>query len=341
VLATLLAVALLLAPEQVAITWDAPATCPDAEYLRERIAQHLRGVEVEAAVVRAQVLAPAGEGAPWRLRIAIGDEGQRELEGASCAALADAAAVMVAISLNAAVAGDDADVPEPPVPAPTDDVPPAQPAAEMVEAATLDPPEPLATRPSAAPSTSPEPASRPRRSPPQAVLGVTTGVHGVGLPAPGAQLGGRVGLRWGPLSAAVTGTHWFRRERPVVGDIAASYQLTTGGLDLCGVLPLGRDPAAFELLACVEAEAGVLRAEGLRASPSRIQHHPWAAVGGGAGAAWIARSWLAVGLRANIVAPVIGRRFFVGDVSAGAVGPVDARGTLVLELRLPTIVAAR
>jgi hypothetical protein len=346
VLATILAVALRLAPDELAIAWEAPASCPDAAYLRARIVEQLRGVEVEATKVEARVSAPAAPGAPWHLWIAIGDEGRRELEGESCTALADAAAVMVAISLNAAVEADDLGIPEPP-PAEAPAVP-TEPG-PSTDAVAVDPsPEPFATPPEddgtpapVARTLTPEPPAGPRWQPPRAVLGISPGVHAVGLPAPGAQLGGRVGVRWGPLSAALSGTHFFRRERSVIDEVAASYQLTTGGLELCGVLVLGRGLAAFESFACAEAEAGRLRAEGLRAASPQVQRHPWVGVGGAAGAVWLARPWLALGLRADVVAPLLGRRFVVGDVSAGEVGPVDVRGALVLEVRVPAIVVAR
>lgn len=347
VLTPTLAVLLLLAPDEIAITWDAPPSCPDVGSVRERIAEQLRGARTEPTAVRARVSAPDAQGAPWRLWIAIGDEGQRHIEGHSCTALVDAAAVMVAISLETADEPVPLDVPEPPPePAPGDPLTIEATPTPQTEQATRG----ATSRPAALPpgvagaddATVPAPdarpssrSSRPRRGRARAVLGVTTGLHGVGLPAPGAGLGGRLGVRWGPLSAAITGTHWFQRQRPVTGEVAASYRLGTAGLDLCGALPLGRVPAAFELLGCGRGEAGVLRAEGLGATPSRTRHHPWVALGGAATAMWLPRPWVGLGLRAEVVAPLLGRRFVIGDASAGAVGPVDARGTLELEFRLP------
>lgn len=351
VLGTLI-LALRLAPEGIAIAWDAPASCPDVEYVRGRISEHLRGVEVEAAEVRAQVLAPALEGAPWRLQLVMGDGGRRELEGESCTALADAAAVMIAISLNAAARAAELAIPEPPPeppgPAPGPDGEPIQPreddaGAAAVPTLTGDPLAPSRDPDALDPSITTETSRRTRqaRRPLQALVGVTTGGHGVGLPAPGAGLGGRVGLRWGPLSLALVGTHWFRRQRPVVGDVAARYRLTTAGLEPCGGLTRGRAPWVFEPLACGVIEAGVLWARGVGALPSLTQRHPWIALGGGVGVAWVPRSWLAVGLRADVVAPLLGRQFVIGTASAGAVGPVDARGAVAVELRLPRIVRSR
>lgn len=341
-IAALQVAALLLAPAEPAISWHAPESCPDATYVRERVGEQLRGVEVEPIDVRARVFSPTEAGARWHMQITIGEDGERELQAESCAALADAAAVMIAISVNATVEERNAAVPEPP--------PVAEPARSTEPSTAPAPaPEPTAEPPStarieaAAPLRPPSPAGPSRRAwaPPRAVLGVTTGLHGVGLPAIGAGVGGFAGVRWGPLRVAVTGTHWIGRERAVVDEITATYRLGTGGLDLCGVLALGRIPAQLELLGCVQAEAGVLRAQGHRASPSRTLRDPWVAVGGGAGALWAPRSWLAVGVRADVVAPLLRREFVIGDLPAGAVGPVDARGTLVVELRFPRIREAR
>jgi hypothetical protein len=249
--------------------------------------------------------------------------------------------MMIAISLNASVGEQETSIPEPPRIADPVEIVGAKP--DGVDPVGPGPARPPDTRPRPEPSDDAARFAEPRRrrlGPPRAVLGVMTGLHGIGLPAIGAGLGGRLGVRWGPLRAALTGTHWIRRKRSVIDDVAASYQLGTGGLELCGVLALGRTPAQFELLACAEAEAGVLRAWGREASPSRTLRHRWLGLGGGLGAVWVPRSWIAVGLRIDLVVPLIGREFVIGNVSAGAIGPVDARGSLVFELRLPRIIGA-
>jgi len=377
VLSSTLAVALLFAPEPGGVSWDAPPSCPDVAYLRGRIAAQLRGIETEQVEVRARVWAPSTPGAPWRLRLSIGEDAWRELEGPSCAALADAAAVMIAISLAAARDGVDR-VPEPPVSpggaegagdvdelgggeeagavdelggpeevgaeeagAAEDgaaEAAAAEAAAAELGTAETDAPEaPLAesTDPGASPPRSGPTADLAARPRLQAQLGIRGGAHGVGLPAPGGGLGGEAGMRWGPWSIALTGMHWLQRERAVVGDVAARYRLSTGGLEVCGTLELGRAPAAFELVGCGAGEAGALRAEGLRASPPRTQRHPWVALGGVMGAGWRPRPWVGVRVRVEVMAPLLGREFVIGDVSAGRVGPVDARGTLALVVRLP------
>jgi hypothetical protein len=164
---------------------------------------------------------------------------------------------------------------------------------------------------------------------------VSTAIHGLGLPALGAGLGGRVGVQWGPLRAAAYGMHWFRRGRGVVEGVIAEYRASVGGLELCGVLPVGANAAAFELLGCAEGEGGRLHARGLGAAPDVVKNHPWVALGAGLGAAWSPRPIVAIGLRADALAPLARYRFSIGDEDAGQVGPVDLRGALVVEIRLP------
>jgi hypothetical protein len=274
--------------------------------------------------VRGRVLEPEAEGAPWRLQIELAGSDAREIQGESCDALVGAAAVMVAISLSSR---GHAAVPEPPPPEPAElEATDAEPS--DVEAVDAAGPEPTIAR------SDPLPARR--WGPARALLGVTVALHGAGLPSLGAGLGGRVGVLWGPLRVAAYGAHWFRRERAVVDDVAAAYQLGVGGLELCGVLGLGTAPAGFELLGCGEAEVGLLRAEGVRAESSNTQRRAWWAMGGGVGAAWTPRSFVALGLRADVLAPLNRFRFTIGSRPAGTIGPVDARGAVFVEFRLPS-----
>jgi hypothetical protein len=336
-----MALSLVLAPDPGAVVLDAPPGCPTAQDLHDRVMQQLgsANVDPEKVTFRARVREPETQGAPWSLQIEGAGAEVREIDGSSCDALIDAAAVMIAISLTAR----DPAVPEPPTPATReiDDraAPPPSSTQGVVQqprdasAQTTD--EPTRPPPQAEPST-PATTLAQRWGRPRAVIGVATGVHGVGLPAVGAGLGGRLGARWGPLRAAAYGMHWFRRQRPVVGEVAAAYQLGVGGLEVCGVASLGRGRGSFEILGCGMGEAGVLRAEGVAAAPSLIRRHPWLGLGGGVAATWVPHPIVAAGLRADVIAPLSRFAFSIGDAAAGTVGPVDARGTLVIELRVPS-----
>lgn len=343
--------ATLLGPpeEQVSLVWDAPAACPEDAVVRARIEQHVRASSGHPSQVsvRARVQAPEPPQTTWRLHIELGDRGEREVSAQSCEALADAAVLMVAISLEAdaeaGLAPGDASL----VPAPR-----SSPRIEPAPGEGGPSPATARARPSEPVAATPEPevAQRSRPSvisgprgwvPPRAVMGVRAGAHGVGLPDAGGGVGGQLGLRWGPLRIVATGMHWFRREHGVVEDVAAAYRLTTGGLEACPVLALGTMPAGFELLGCAQVEAGVIRGDGLGAEPSLTRRHIWVGVGGGVGGAFTPTPWLALGLRADVVAPLLRRTFSIGDAAAGRIGPVDLRGALFVEVRLPAARGAR
>lgn len=307
------------------VQWTAPHGCPDEAYVQDRIASHLQGAPVDPspAVARATVSGP--DDGQWSLSLSIGDEQPRELTASTCEALADAAALMIAISLQPAATTEPLVVPEP-----------AQ--------AAVDPVVPTST-PGSGPGnetpsrTSVRTSDRPRSAaafgPPSAILGVAVSVEGVGLPAVGAGLGGRVGAQWGPLRMALQGGHFFRRERDVTDGLAAAYRLSTGGLELGGVLALGRAPAGFELYGVGQIEVGVLRGDGVGAEPSLVQRHLWVAPGAGVGAMWTPRGFVAIGLRADLLFPLRRQEFVISELSAGTTGQVDARGALVVEFRLP------
>ncbi|MBL4687163.1 MAG: hypothetical protein JKY37_21380, partial [Nannocystaceae bacterium] len=282
----------------------------------------------------------AESGKPWRLSLSTGAEGTREVQADSCAALADATVVMIEISLNpvleesTAREPDDeaAQVPSPP--------PPTEPPASVDKQSPTPVVRPNTSLPSTPRSNAPASDSAPTRrktwARPQAVLGIMTGGHGVGLPAPGVGLGGRLGVRWGPLQLAAVGVHWVRRPQATQG-ITAVYTLSTGGVEMCGVVPGGERVATFEGIACGAIELGRLQAQGRNTILERERRHLWVAPGAGVGVLWVPRPIIGIGIRADVFVPTLRRRFLVGEAAVGTVGPVDARGTLVVEIRLPNI----
>jgi hypothetical protein len=88
-------------PVARAVTWRAPAGCPAAASVTARIAQHLGEDAVPAGVAIAAVV--KRRGGRWhltlRLRTAEG-EGERKVEAASCAELAETAALIVALAID-------------------------------------------------------------------------------------------------------------------------------------------------------------------------------------------------------------------------------------------------
>lgn len=86
------------------LEWLAPSSCPNAEAVHRRIELQLgHTLDEHPASVRYAASITGGERAPWQLQLRIERDGAshtRELEAATCAALAEAAAVLVVLSLR-------------------------------------------------------------------------------------------------------------------------------------------------------------------------------------------------------------------------------------------------
>lgn len=83
---------------QAQVRWRAEGDCPSEEQVRAEVARLLGGaIPEDALTVDARV-----ERAPsaWRLRLRVGAEGERRLEAASCALLAEATALIVALAID-------------------------------------------------------------------------------------------------------------------------------------------------------------------------------------------------------------------------------------------------
>jgi hypothetical protein len=126
-LATLFAVAELscasnaLAEPELNLSWSVPAACPDAEWARRRIAAQLAREPVAevAQGVRASVaVEPSASGFALQLRTVVaGTSGERTIHAADCEELAQAAALIIALSVSeASERGAAPNPPEPPSP---------------------------------------------------------------------------------------------------------------------------------------------------------------------------------------------------------------------------------
>lgn len=80
------------------VRWRAEGDCPSEEQVRGEVARLLGGaIPDEAPAVDARVERAANA---WRLRLRVGAESERRLEAASCALLAEATALIVALAID-------------------------------------------------------------------------------------------------------------------------------------------------------------------------------------------------------------------------------------------------
>lgn len=256
------------------LDWQAPAGCPDQAGVRGRVAAMLAAGAVEGSDLAATGrVSAAGEG--WQLELELVRAGGRErrtLGDRDCAALADAAALMIAVAIDplaAVVVPQDRApvvpevvVPElvPPVAVPEDRpaVPEDRPVVAVPEVRVEPVEEPGAT-PVVGPKDRPVVARR------RLELGLRAGA-GVGftriLPGPNAALELGLGLEgrgWrvelnGGFAPPVQGT---ASVQPAIG---GSFRLGFAELRGCGVPALRRAPVAFPL--CVGLQVGAMHGRG-------------------------------------------------------------------------------
>lgn len=245
---TLLAIAVAATPAAADVAWEAPPGCPDADAFRaavvERLGRELRAGEVDARLVVSR------RGARHAVVITTA-EGERELEAASCAELAESAAVILAMTIGEAASAGEPEVIAPPETAPAAEEPP--------RIRVVDDEVPGARRQI---DTS-VPAPRPPRPIEVRARGTIAGDLG-SLPAPAPGIGAGVEVALGGWSIDAALHRWASREAamPVTaGDPmppSADVGLTTIVARGC----YSDGPARWRAGGCLGGELGFTRAAG-------------------------------------------------------------------------------
>jgi len=325
-------------PPAAALQWTAPRECPDAAALQTRISRRLgRPLADGEATLEARVLRLGTRGYTLHLRLAAGERRElREVTDASCAALADLVALLVAAAVEPAPAAvDSSGGPEP------ETVVPVVEEAVVGEAAgtgfelgagvgRLDgpvevgpAPVEVGPAPDGAAAGPPDRAGRPGgflRLYGGGELGAVPGATGgLGL------AGGLLGRRWRVL---LRGT-WLapRTVARAAGELEAG--LLAGAVQGCGRLGRG----VIELPLCAGLEAGAMRG---RASATAVAG--WVAALLGPALVWHAGRRWGVWVGVELALAVLRPRFELG-AGARAVAlfrPSLASGRLLagVELRL-------
>lgn len=249
-------------PLPLELAWEAPAGCPDAASVTARVEAILRGPPAApvAVVARGKV---ERAGATFRLALTLrtGDlEETRAIDAGSCAALAEAAAVVVALAIDPSKEDASPEPAAPPEPPP--------------------PPEP------APPPSAPAPRRKPKRPPPPSRPPSDVSRVALGL-------GGAFALGALPeASGAVVASGTLRLDRVRVGllgsftlPVSASFDRTAGAtfhqLELGAfgsyLVPLG--PVALGPAANLEVTQVRVRGFGIRDPKLSTTFWPTAVVG--------------------------------------------------------------
>jgi len=335
-LAPLLGAVQVPAPPEIALEWAAPKECPDREAVLTAISRRLgRPLEPGEAEVEARVVRDGARGFTLRLRLTAGERGEtREVADPSCAALADAVAVLVAAAVEPASLARPPEPVEAPEPAPIEA--PAPEPAPVDAPAPAPEPEPLAEpiAPEGPPTPAPEPVP-PRRS---KGPGGFVRVHGGGELGAVPQVTGAVGvaggLLWPRWRLEVQGLYVVPQEREVAR-LEATVRVELFAAAVHGCRRLGR--GAIEVPLCVGLEAGAMRGEARGPPSGRAAFQGW--LGGvlGAGVAWHAGArWGLWGAVQMALTPLRPRFELSNSTTAEELwlpGPVSGRLLLGVEIR--------
>lgn len=278
----------------ITIAWTAPAACPDGPRIDAAVDRLLGGPPpASGRTLRVTgVVTPRDDGA-FDLALATEDEGghrgRRALTGATCEALADAAALVIALGWDpAAVAAARArPAAAEPVgaPAPTPEPPPAPAPPPSPAPAVAPPPPPGRPRspgtvaPSASPPTSPSAAGDGARAP-RIGLGIGVVVEAGGLPGLSVGVAGAASLLLGPYRVEVSGTGIPAAEAALEGDTdrGGRFGQVLGAAAVCrAVAPWRGGGAGHEVSACVGLEGGAILATGFGVDEERDATQPWVA----------------------------------------------------------------
>jgi hypothetical protein len=301
-------------PPRVSLRWTAPDGCPGPERVLGEV-DRLLGDAGARPKESLRVVADVSKDANGNLRVHLEAEGEsgprvRELRAASCEALADAAALILALMIDPSAA----------LAAPT-------------SAASTPPPAPAPpTPPPSPPPPPPVPPANPRTTP-KVSLGVWGVFEGGSLPGAGFGVAGTVAVTLAALRIEVGVGGLPLRDALVSAPKGAGghVSLVTGDALLCyDVLPR----SAFELSPCAGYEGGWLHAAGFGVKSPGSGSDFWSAVRAGGLFTWSPVPRFALSLRGEAVVPFVRPTFVLENV--GPVyrpGPVSGRLALGAEAR--------
>lgn len=314
-------------PSPVDITWRGE-DCP-VDRFHASLAAYLTGTR-EPRPLRVVCAVRRAAARRWTADLELtSDSGhsRRRLHGASCSAVAEAAAFVTAVAVDPGVLSrDPGAVAEPAAALPADAPPPA-----IVPEPQPPPDTPpvVVPPPTVTPPTAHAPA---RRAGPRGFVRVTGGLEAFGLPRVGPQVGLAAGLLGRAWRFELAGSYRAPTTEfsDVVPTAGARLRLWAVAVRGCGVVR----PAILEVPLCAGIEAGQVIGEGVGYDGGRTARLPWAAAVFGPALAWAPRRWFAVSLGVDLGIPLVGGTFdSEGLGQLYKILPVSLRAALGLEAR--------
>lgn len=338
--------------DAIEVRWRAPPECPDEARVRAAIERHVgrrlteihdRSLSIVATTHRAI--------SHWSLTIfTVTPEGTQERSlrySHGCSPLADAAAVLIAMTIDPEVIrrldpaalelltiDKDPSSPEP-APTPGPEPPPVAPApapavALPPQVAAPPSPPPAAIRAPSLVSVTPR-----RRVDPRGAARIVGGLDYGDLPGVGGGLHAALALRLGHFQAEIIGGGWLPRSLHLTpGNASARFDLWTLGLRGGYVARSGR---RLEIPLLVGLEAGQIHVRGVQLAIANDNRSLWFAITLSPGIAFVPRRFLAIVLGVDILIPATRTRFVVaGAVEIFRPQPAGVRAVLGLEFRFPT-----
>ncbi len=262
-------------PADIRLQWRAPDDCPDAAAIEARVAQLTEGRPDGVGTLDVSGMVTADEGR-YHLTLTTshrGRTGVRELSSAYCNELAETVALVVAVSMEPALATEHEVPPSRPepatelVPEPTGEAPPdiSEGSADL----RSEPPVEAVRDDSVLPASRAE--RRPRIPSPQPLVRAGLGPELGALPGVTAAVRVAVGIGWPRARVMLEATYLTPRRAEGPGGSAGLYQQGTASLLGCGRLATG--PWSFPL--CGGLEAGGLRVDGRGLQTPRSRVGPW------------------------------------------------------------------
>jgi hypothetical protein len=300
-------------------SWQAPPDCPSPEDVRAEVARLLGG-EIRLPAGRDfRAKASVSHGQTWSVSIETelaGRPGRRSIEAASCQDLADATALILALTIDPDVAVTHPTRPKAPLP----------PSPSPLQPAQSPPPVPTST----------QPAPRKQASSTDVLFGLQAeGSQGT-LPSVDLGLGGSIGVVGRRYRVELRAAYGLRRDQiahaTTLPDAYGQFNFLAGVL--AGCFNLGREALAFG--PCADAEVGWVSAKGYGVSRSMTASRPWLAIGAGGYAAISLSSRWSVPLHLDVLAPVLRPEFVFKSVTASRVFQAPVVGVRVnagIELR--------